>query len=293
VGLIQIVRWLVRASIFANVAALGAGSKIGDALSVLRTREQLLRAFVAMQLVWPLCTVLMVRALPLSPPVKIALVALSISPLPPLLPRKASGAREAEGYAVGLLTAMALVSLVWIPIVLELLERVFSVPLQLTPWLIGVILVETIALPLGAGMLARRLWPRFAERLVRPATAVGGVLLLLGALLIVVRAHAALWQLLGDGTLLTILVWTTLGLAVGHWLGGPGLRRRAVLAVATSSRHPAVAIAIAQQNFPEQKLAPAAVLLALLASAFVTGAYVAWIKRRAAVLAVAAEHHAH
>lgn len=282
-SLAELVRWLVRASVFANVAALGARSKPGDTLLVLRAWDQLLRAFVAMQVILPVCTVLLVQALHLSPPVKIALVALSVSPVPPLMPRKASGVQSVEAYAIGLLTAMAVASLLWVPIALEILERVFDVPLQLTALTVGLIVLQTVVLPLGVGILLRRLAPRAAEKLVRPALAVGGALLLLGMVVIVVAAHATLGQLLGDGTLAAVIAWTALGLAVGHWLGGPDPARRAVLAVATSSRHPAVAIAIAQQNFPDQKLAPAAVLLALLANVFVTSAYVAWVKRKARV----------
>jgi BASS family bile acid:Na+ symporter len=38
-------------------------------------------------------------------------------------------------------------------------------------------------------------------------------------------------------------------------------------------RHPAIAIAIAQANFPDQKLAPAAILLYVLVSAIAAAPY--------------------
>ena len=43
-----------------------------------------------------------------------------------------------------------------------------------------------------------------------------------------------------------------------------------MLALATASRHPALALAIAHANFPEQKLAAPAVLLYLIVSGIVT-----------------------
>jgi BASS family bile acid:Na+ symporter len=44
-----------------------------------------------------------------------------------------------------------------------------------------------------------------------------------------------------------------------------------VLALATTSRHPAIAIAIAHANFPQQKLAVPAIVLYLIVSGIVTG----------------------
>ncbi len=50
-------------------------------------------------------------------------------------------------------------------------------------------------------------------------------------------------------------------------------------ALATAARHPGVAIAIASANFPDQKLAPAAILLYLVLSAILSFPYVMWRKR--------------
>jgi bile acid:Na+ symporter, BASS family len=70
-----------------------------------------------------------------------------------------------------------------------------------------------------------------------------------------------------------IVVIVLIGLAAGHLLGGPNPHHRTVLALSTATRHPGVAIAIAHTNFPEQKLALAAILLYLLISGVVTIPY--------------------
>jgi bile acid:Na+ symporter, BASS family len=44
-------------------------------------------------------------------------------------------------------------------------------------------------------------------------------------------------------------------------------------------RHPAIAIAIAQANYPDQKLAPAAILLYVLVSVIAAAPYLRWTKR--------------
>ena len=70
------------------------------------------------------------------------------------------------------------------------------------------------------------------------------------------------------------------GLAAGHLLGGPQSEDRTALALSTSSRHPAVALAMASANFPDQKLIPAAILLYLIVNAIVSLPYLAWRRHR-------------
>jgi len=76
--------------------------------------------------------------------------------------------------------------------------------------------------------------------------------------------------LIGDGTLLSLAAFALIGYFVGYFLGGPAPEERSVLALATASRHPAIAVAIAQANFPEQKLAIPAIVLYLIVCGVVT-----------------------
>jgi BASS family bile acid:Na+ symporter len=80
-----------------------------------------------------------------------------------------------------------------------------------------------------------------------------------------------------EGTLTAIAVLALLGIAVGHFLGGPEEDDRTVLAFATVSRHPGVAIAVA--NLTDQPLAPIGVLLAVIVSEIAAVPYKRWRKR--------------
>ena len=84
-----------------------------------------------------------------------------------------------------------------------------------------------------------------------------------------------------DGTVVAMGLFIVVGLLAGHLLGGPATDDRTVLAMATASRHPGVALAVAHLNFPDEAL-PAAVLLFLLANAVLSIPYVAWRKRAGA-----------
>ena len=67
------------------------------------------------------------------PPWKSFLVALAISPVPPLLPRKGTKAGGEASYALGLMAILALLSIVTVPLSLELIERISVRPLDISP----------------------------------------------------------------------------------------------------------------------------------------------------------------
>src|SRR5262249_45236916 len=86
---------------------------------------------------------------------------------------------------------------------------------------------------------------------------------------------------LGNGTLLAIVVFVMVGVAVGHLLGGPDLSERSTLALATASRHPGLAVTIAAINYPGQRRnVVAVVLLYLVVKAIVLIPYNSWRKRQ-------------
>jgi BASS family bile acid:Na+ symporter len=80
-----------------------------------------------------------------------------------------------------------------------------------------------------------------------------------------------------QGTLTALVVITLIWLAVGHLLGGPDEDDRTVLAFATASRHPGVAMAVA--SLTGESLAPIGVLLAVVVSELAVVPYKRWRKR--------------
>jgi putative spermidine/putrescine transport system permease protein len=76
------------------------------------------------------------------------------------------------------------------------------------------------------------------------------------------------------------LVGTSVGLAIGHYFGGPEPENRPALALSTALRYPGTVMAIAQVNFPGEKLVVAAVLLYVVVNILVSVPYLLWLKRR-------------
>lgn len=139
--------------------------------------------------------------------------------------------------------------------------------------------VVSVILPLALGAVARRFLPELAERLARPVSLVATVLLVLACLPVVFTSWSAFWALVGNGVVAVLVLFTVSGIAVGHLLGGPDGDNRTVLALASGTRHPGVAIAIATFNFPDVKAAAAVILWHLIIGAIVSLPYVMWRKR--------------
>jgi BASS family bile acid:Na+ symporter len=269
---------LLRGSLALLVFALGLKATVSDTTYLFRRPGQLLRALAAMFVVMPLTALILARSLDPPPAVKIALVALALSPLPPTFPQKAFKQGGRLSYVVGLLVAATLLAVPLIPLSLELIERYRDMPLQMRPTAVLVLGFWSLLLPLSVGIVIRRFAAAFAERAAGPIITLATVVLVLGVIPILIRVWPAMISLIGNGTLLAMIVFVLVGLAAGHLLGGPNPDDRTVLAISSATRHPAIAIAIAQANFPDQKLAPAAVLLYVLVSVIAAVPYLKWAK---------------
>ena len=268
----------VKLSIVLSVFAIGLSASIDDATYLFRNPAKLGRVLLSMYVILPVFAVALSLIFDLHPAVEIALVALSISPVPPILPRKAFKAGSDEPYVIGVLTTTALLTVIVAPLSIEA-HTLFGIPMSMSPLALAKLALISILLPLGIGILVRRFKPKLADMLAKPI-AIIALILLLAVLPIVVAEWPAIKSLIGNGTLIAFIVFIIVGLTAGHLLGGPETERRPMLAFATSSRHPAIALTIAHINFPDQKLVTAAVLLYMLVNMVVSIPYMVWIKRK-------------
>ena len=278
-SLSEIILLLVKVSIVVSVFAIGLKSTLLEALHLLRRPAELLRAVLAMNVLMPLFAVAVVMTFKLNPAVRLALVVLSVSPIPPILPNRAVKAGGKENYVIGLLVAISLLSLIIIPITIKVFELVSGMPLRASTREIFVKVAFTVLIPSIVGIICRRLSVSFADRAAKPMAVIGTTMLVLCCLPILFTSLKAIMTLIGDGTLLALSAFALVGMLIGHLLGGPKPSNRAVLALATSTRHPAVAMTIANVNFPDQKLAAPLILVYLVISFILFVPYINWMRR--------------
>ena len=271
----------LKISIVITVLGLGLSTARGDATSVFRDPPQLVRSLLGMQVIVPLFAILIARTFDLDPPVKIALVALSVSPVPPIWPKRSLHAGGEQAYTIGLLFTSAVLSILIIPSAIEMMQSIFSIPLRTSAASVGNVAFLTILAPLLIGVEIRRLWPEFAHRWTHGVVTAGFALLILCAIPLLGKTLPGMLSLIGNGTLLTMIAFVLVGLGTGHVLAGPTPKERTVLALACATRHPAIALTIAMANFPNEKLVPAAIVLYLLVSVVVSVPYLKWLNRHA------------
>jgi bile acid:Na+ symporter, BASS family len=278
-NLATLIPLVLRASILLTVFAIGLRTKPQDLVYVFQRPRLLLRSLLSIDLIMPLFAGSLVAVTSLPPFADIALLALSVAPIPPRLPKKARTATGDGSYAIGLLVVASVLAIVLVPLSVDLLSKALGQRAEIPIWTIASILVVNVLAPLAAGILVHHFAPALAERIEKPLTMLGSILLAVSVIPILIMQIPAILTI-GDGTVIAVVAFIFVGLAAGHLLGGPDPANRTVLALTTSSRHPGIAIAIANANFPEQELVVPTIALYLLLNILISIAYKKWAERR-------------
>ena len=275
----QILILAFQVAIIGTVFGYGLKSTKDDLLYVVHRPGLLARSLLSMLVVMPVLAVLFVKAFDLRQTTQVVLVALSISPVPPLLLQRESTAGGRRPYGLGLMLFLGLVSVVAIPLVVELLGRLFARSFTADTGAIVRVILIAVLLPVLAGVAVRRLTPRIADRLEKPVRILANGLLLVGVVVLLAAGWRAIWAAVGGGTILAITAFVLAGLLVGHLLGGPEREHSVVLAMTTACRHPAIALGIASSNFPDERFG-GTLILYLLVSIILCIPYIVWQRRR-------------
>jgi len=281
---LQIAGLILKISLVLQVFAIGLGARWSDATYLFRRPALLWNSILARSIVAPVIAILLIKALSLRGAVAIALCVLAVTPVPPLMPRSLLKGGCRVEYVLGLLVSHAALAIILLPVTLQAMAWVLRGP-------------GPLQRPSGRSVGRRdhsashRSWdargslPAETQESCPNLLMVGSVLLIAGALPLLPVAWKAFAALSGDGSILALALFMLAGMAVGHFLGGPAPEDRTALAIATSSRHPGLALAIAKVNFPEQgTLIAGAIVIYLLLRVVLAIPYLRW-RRNASRLA--------
>jgi predicted Na+-dependent transporter len=276
----QLIPMLLTVSLALLVVAVGLGSAKGDLLYVIRRPALLARGLIAVSLIPVLAAIAVIAVFPVSHASKVAIMLMAISPVPPLVPGKMLKFGGRTEYAYGLYTAMALLAVFTVPVWGVLLNLYYGVHASFPSPIIASNIFLGVVLPLAIGLLLGRwLAPRFAERAAPIIAKVGMGLVVLAFIPIIIKVWPAVIGLIGDGTIVAVMLIVAIMLAGGHVLGGPAMGDRATLAFAAATRHPGIALALVGANHGDEKLT-AAVVLFLLVGLVAMVPYQMLVKRR-------------
>ena len=260
------------------VVAIGIRARLEQPLLLLRSPALALRAMVAMYVALPAFVLMLVWLMPLQAGVGAVLLGFAVSPVLPPWAKKGAAVGGQSDYVIGLQVLSSIVAVLVVPLMIWIVYRTFGVATNLDPLAVEMVLLITVAAPLALGMGLARLYPG-AARLADRADRVGGVVLLLGAVVLLIVNGRAILGVIGQGTLIATVAVILFGLLVGHLLGGPDPGNRGALAEATVLRHPAIALLLASGAFPEREATVlGAVLMYLVASLLLSVPYERWRK---------------
>jgi len=272
----DIVQLFLKISLLLMVFSLGLGTRIEDLIYLARRPRLLIRSLLVINVIVPLVGAGLISLFPLPMEVKIAVITLSVSPLPPLMPRKAVRSGGDGSYGMGLLLVVAVVL---VPVSVTVLGKVFGRDAGISWLKVAIIMAQAVLAPVLAGVAVARFVPKIAAFIDRPIRIAAPFLLFLALVPVMVKLGPTVLALIGTGAFLALSAFILAGIGAGHLMGGPAPADRAVLALAAASRHPGIAMAIAAANFPNAKSATAVIILYLVLNTFVAFPY-AWICRR-------------
>jgi BASS family bile acid:Na+ symporter len=276
--LAQILPFAATVSMAGLLASVALETDPGSIVHLLRRPSLLVRSVLAMNFIMPLFAVTLALVVDFPRPVQVALIAMALSPVPPMLPVQHLKAGGRRSYTMGLLFVSALGSIVFVPAAAALLEHLFDVDLEVTPGAVAQVVATWMLFPLLLGSAIHALWPGRARQLAKALAWVSNAVVLLILVLLVAGAWRELLDLVGHFSLVMIAVFVLAGLAFGHLLGGPDPQDRTVLALSTATRHPAVALVILHKvRNPEADAA--AVVLVLLLGVLLSAPYIRWRAR--------------
>jgi len=270
----------LKASIMLTLFGFGLQANREDLLYLWRKPRLLVLSLAAMFVVMPLFALLITHEIHFDAIVVIALLALSASPVPPLLPKKVTKAGGVSPFGLGLMVIAATFSIVYVPLASYLIGKYFNRPFAMGPVAIAKLIGLSVLVPLAAGIVFRKFAPELGARLAQPIIKVAGIVLLVGSLCILAFAFSTAWSFAKNGTIPLFAGFVLVGLLVGHLSAGPDQDERTTLALCTACRHPGLATAVAGTYVSKEDHVFGAILLYLIINVILTAAYVAWQRIR-------------
>lgn len=249
----------------------------------------LLRCLIASFVLVPLVGIAILSIFSLPTSARIALMAMAICPGAPLTYTKLTKMKASTSLAGSYQVIISLFAVLLVPTWILILASIY--PNQATVTALDVFKqVTTVQLiPIIVGLGFRKWLPEFADDLMDLVGKVSAFMFL-GVVIILLIVALPLILKLGISTWFSIILFITLGIAIGHFLGGPEPETRLTIGLANSTRNAGLALALVTLNFQERILPVSdsgngdpgilAVIAAIALLAFVMGAIYANVYRK-------------
>jgi BASS family bile acid:Na+ symporter len=227
---------------------MGLSLTVSQILQPLRNTRLVALSLAVNFVVVPAVTLALSSIIPLDQDVRIGILLIGTAAGAPFLPKLAQIAKADIAFAVGLMTILMLVTIVYLPVVLPLLLS----GVEVSALQIALSLIVTMLLPLVIGLLINARYEGVA-RAMRPAMAqISTISLALLLVLMLALNFKNVIALFGTGAIAATLLFMVISVLAGYLLGGPSADTRQVLALGTGQRNLSAAFIVATSNFANQ-----------------------------------------
>jgi len=248
---------LIMGSVILLMLGAGLNIEIKQVVDLAKRFRLVVLGVLANFLVFPLLTILCLTLVPLSPDIKIGIMLMAAAPIAPMAP--VPFVEKAKGdviYSVGLMVIVAVLSIVFTPLILSL-----SIPesvggVTLNPLSIVKTLLMVQLIPISIGMIIRRTNPKWADRLIKFVPRIGQIGLLIGVGLLLAKQAS---QIISIDILAypIMILLAIIALFVGdRMLIKEATDKRRALAISTAIRNVPLAFLIATESFPDSIVGP-------------------------------------
>ena len=248
--MILIVKYTVMTSVILLMLAVGLRTEFGQVVAVAKNARLMSRGLIVNFIITPVLLFVSVRWLPIPIDVKIGVMLMAAAPVAPMAPPFVGMAKGDVPYSVGLMTVVALLSVVLTPLILMLALPATEAGLQLDPWEIIKMLLMVQLIPIGVGMVILKAKPAWTQRLLKFVPKLGQVGLLVGVGFVLVLRAEQIISIGVLGFLVNIVVVVGCLLVGDVVLVGQSADERRSLAISTAIRNIPLAFLIANSNYP-------------------------------------------
>jgi len=269
----------LRISIMILAFNLGLNISLQEKMYLLLRPKTILLSLFSMLIIMPVVAVVLCKAFQLPPVAKMALIAMSVSPIPATLPQKEIKAGGEADYAYTLLFSAVIVSVLTIPMSIGIIDNFFDQTVDVSALELIKVLIKSIFLPVSVGIFVKIFARKIADKIKVPLIKVASFLLQVSLVGILIVSWRIVISIVDSLTLIAIILYCLLAIIAGHVLGGPTKEHRTVLAFSTLSRHPGIAIAISSILFPGDIGIKATILVFLIVSTIMAKLYETWLER--------------
>ena len=242
-------RILTYTFLVSTMLAIGLTVTGAEILSALRDRRAMGRLVLANLVLVPLLGYVLIMLIPLSPGAKLALALLALAPGGLTAIQFTNKVMGSMAFAAAAAFVLTVLSIVVTPILIKvLLPMQVGLDLPFTRLVLFVLLFLLLPLLLGLGV---------RDRMEKAAGVAGRVSLVVSnvsfvaTILLTMSLKKEAMGSIGEGTVLTLLLFIVLSMVIGWSVGGQDKGNRRVMAIATGMRNAGLCLLMTMRMFPQ------------------------------------------